>query len=130
MTSREYARSLGGMRFFTGLVVVFACIYLVGCSKEQEESGGRCPGGAEPRYTVFDLDGDSKGASSPEDALASFLRHEGSDLAVGDFDEVERGARTASFSHTEDGSRLARFYSERFDRGWFVISYETCSGVL
>ena len=118
------------MRVFSGLLATFACIALVGCSKEQADLRGGCPDGAEPRYSVLDIDEDSEGAPSPEDALASFLRHEGSDLTASDFDEVDRDARKANFSHTEDGSPLARTYLAHFERGWFVISSEACSGVL
>lgn len=117
----------------SSLLAGFACLALLGCSDEAEkksEGSERCPGGEKPTYVVFDIDTDAKGASSPQDALARFLRHEASDLATTDFDAVNKDKRKARFGLTEDGSRLASFYLERLDRGWFVISYEACSGVL
>lgn len=121
------------MRLVTPLLPGLICLALLGCSNDVEKNSERsegCPDGERPTYVLFDIDTGAKGASSPRGALAGFLRHEKTDLATAEFDEVERDAKAARFDHTENGSRLAQFYVERLDRGWFVISYEACSGVL
>jgi hypothetical protein len=123
-------------------VAVVASLVLVGCFGGEDQptkpsdgantAGLDCPGGGEDVVTVvFDLGENPHGTPTARGALERFLSERRSDLSADEFRRTARpSAGTTDFAYTRDGLKLVHIYAERLERGWHVISYAFCRGVL
>jgi hypothetical protein len=132
------------MRPMSVAIVVAACVVFVGClggedqaaqpSAEARTALPECPGGDDDlRIASFDVGENPQGVPTAGGALERFLLERNSDLSADAFERTDRASaavRKASFSYSRDGLKLANIYAGRVERGWLVISYSFCGGIL
>jgi hypothetical protein len=131
------------MRYLPFAIAVVASVGLIGCLGDDDqpaqpsaEAGTAldCPGGDDDlRSASFDLGENPQGVPSARGALERFLLSRTSDLSADAFERTDGGSgapRKANFSYSRGESRLADIYVERLERGWLVISYDYCRGII
>lgn len=104
-------------------------------------AGGYAAPGEGGRYAIGDLmcveprginqslliDGTAVGESSPEEAVAVWIAHEGASLDPGSLEPLGRAIDgVATFVHEGSGWRVAELTAEDTGKGWFMTGFKIC----
>ena len=89
-----------------------------------------CPNGEDRRGVIYDINAEAEGELTPSAAVDVFLRREGDDANLDDFELIEENETKATYAYSDGEFELVRLSVRKLPFGWFVDSYEFCQGSI